>query len=287
MAVRRTLQPPVRSSPSAEGAGYIAGSVIDLHCHLLPGIDDGPRSVDAMLALARAAVAAGTEAIVATPHIDEGFGVDPFRVAGYVGEAQRTLTANGIQLDVLAGGEVDAGRWLDLTDEERDALRLGGGPYILLECPLSVAAGAFDQLVARLCSTGERILLAHPERSPTFLRQPQRLAELVRLGALTQITAGSLAGAFGTPAQKLSFALLRDGLVHDVASDAHDAGPVRPPDLRVGFEAAERALPGISAQVDWLCRDAPAAILAGAPLPVRPALPVPPPRRGFRRLLRR
>jgi protein-tyrosine phosphatase len=261
--------------------------VIDLHCHLLPGIDDGPDGVDAMLALARAAVAAGTDTIVATPHINEHFDVDPLRVAGYVEVAQRTLADHGVELQVLPGGEVDAGRWLDLSEEERDALRLGDGPYLLLECPLSVAAGAFDQLVARLCSTGQRILLAHPERSPTFLRQPQRLAELVGLGALTQITAGSLAGAFGTPAQKLGLDLLRDGLVHDVASDAHDAGPNRPPDLRLGFEAAERALPGISAQVDWLCRDAPAAILAGAPLPVRPALPVPPPRRGLRRLLGR
>jgi protein-tyrosine phosphatase len=254
--------------------------VIDLHCHLLPGVDDGPATPEDSVALARAAAAAGTETIVATPHIDGRWNLAPSELASRVEAVRMLLREAGVGIEVLVGGEIAAERWLDLTDEDRDALRLGGGPYVLLECPLSPAAGAFDHLVAHLCTHGERILLAHPERCPAFHRQPAKIAELVRLGALVQITAGSMAGDFGAPAQRLAFDLLRDGLVHDVSSDAHDAGPRRPPDMRRGFDAAEQALPGVCAQVDWLCREAPAAILTGDPLPRRPALPLPPPRRG-------
>ncbi len=153
---------------------------------------------------------------------------------------------------------------------------MGGGPYWLLESPLSVAAGPFDQYVGTLLGNGAKVLLAHPERCPTFLRDPDKLARLVYGGALTSVTAGAFAGRFGAPVREFAFAMLRDGLVHSVASDAHNVD-TRPPGLRDELDAA-----GLGALVPWLTEQVPAAILAGDRLPPSPPLPetATAPRRG-------
>jgi protein-tyrosine phosphatase len=115
------------------------------------------------------------------------------------------------------------------------------------------------------------MLIAHPERCPDFQRRPERLAELVRAGALAQVTSASLAGRFGTTVRDAALHMLAEGLVHDICSDAHDAVR-RGPDLREGLEAAERELPGAHALADWLSVDVPRAIVTGADIPRRPAV---------------
>jgi protein-tyrosine phosphatase len=259
--------------------------VIDLHSHILPGIDDGPDYLEGSLALARAAVAAGTTTIAATPHIDSRLGLRPTDRDAPLAALRAALDEQHVGLTVVAGGEIALERYLELTPEELDLLRLGDGPFLLLECPLSQAAGGFDRFLSTLLSRGVRMLLAHPERCPDFQRRPDRLADLVRSGALAQVTSASLSGRFGRTVQGAALHMLSEGLVHDLSSDAHDAA-VRGPDLREGLEAAERALPGAAALADWLAVDVPRAILDGSPTPRRPAvvLTAAPRRRGlFRR----
>jgi protein-tyrosine phosphatase len=258
--------------------------VIDLHCHLLPGVDDGPPDLDAALALARAAAAAGTRTIVATPHIDHRWGVDPHGVPAAVDRMRAALHEHHIELDVRPGGEVDLTRMTDLSPAALDAVRLGGGDYVLLESPHRDSRGAgFHTAVAQLRHRGERILLAHPERSPGFQKRPDTLRHLVDLGVLCSITSSALLGRFGSTVRSFALTLLRDGLVHNVASDAHETRR-RGPELLAGLHAAERELPGVLGQADWLTRAVPEAILDGGRLPERPPLPV---RRRGRGSLRR
>jgi protein-tyrosine phosphatase len=244
--------------------------VIDLHCHVLPALDDGPQSLAEALAMARIAVNTGTATLVATPHIDTHWRVSPLEIRPRAQSLSRSLREEGIELEVATGGEIALSRYVDLGEDELEQLRLGGGPYLLLECPLSPTAGDFDVLLARIRSRGESIVLAHPERSPLFQKEPERLVKLLEAGLLCSITAGSIRGEFGGRARLLAIELLRNGLVHNVASDCHDAQR-RTPGLDDALAYAEAELPGVSSQRDWLMRLVPAAILAGAPLPPRPA----------------
>ncbi len=259
--------------------------MIDLHSHILPGLDDGPATLEGSLELARAAVAEGTRTILATPHVDGDFGIGPEAIAAALGELRAALAEAEIPLEVLAGGEIAIWRLVDLDDETLRELALGGGPYLLVESPFSPVGGDFEPLVLDLRRRGHRVLLAHPERCPVFQRDVSRLARLLAAGALAQITAGSMAGTFGSTVQRFTSTLLREGLVSVVASDAHDTRR-RPPGLNAGFRALERELPGLSAQQPWMTEQVPAAILAGEPLPEKPPLPEPPPGllRGLRRL---
>lgn len=259
--------------------------MIDLHCHLLPGVDDGPASLDESLALARAAAAAGTRTIVVTPHIDRRWGVAPEAVPAAVERLAADLVVAHVELEVLPGGEVELGRLADMSPAQLGCVRLGGGPYVLLESPHSSAGDNFAHTVERLLAGGERLVLAHPERCPEFLRRPERLDRLVAAGAVCSVTASALLGRFGREVRELAIRMLGGGLAHNVASDGHDATN-RSPELLAGLHAAERELPGALTLADWLTCEVPKAVLAGAPLPDRPEL-APPRRRRRLRLARR
>ena len=256
--------------------------MIDLHCHLLPGIDDGPSTMEEALALARAQVAAGVELVTVTPHVDWDWPNRAQSIAAGLVELGAALEEAGIPLQVAMGAEVAMTVVPDLSDDEIAALGLGGGPRILLECPLAPGAVGFDRVVAYLRSRGHLVLLAHPERSPAFQRDPELLAGMVADGALSQITAGALVGRFGGVVQETAMDMVRRGLVHTVASDAHDALR-RPPGL---LEPSREV--GLEAMAPWWCEAAPRALLEDRPLPPAPPLPdvaAPAPRRRglFRR----
>ena len=244
---------------------------IDIHCHLLPGLDDGPGNMSEALAMAEAAVLSGTTHMVATPHIDQTWRVRPRLIAARAQALRDALRDAGIPLQVSTGAEIALSRLVDLSASELDSLRLGGGPYLLIECPLSPTAGDFDSLLMRVHARGEPIVLAHPERSPLFQQEPERLARLVAAGMLCSLTAGSLKGVFGPMVRRFSIELLRDGLVHDLSSDAHDHVG-RPPGLADALASIEDELPGIGRRREWLTQLAPAAILAGEALPEPPLL---------------
>lgn len=225
--------------------------VIDLHAHILPGVDDGPPTMHDALDLARAAVEAGTITLAATSHVNEMSELSAAAVAAGVEELRAELQRHEIPLDVRTGGEIGLSWVPRLDNAELRGLALGGGPYLLLECPLFGDARALEPTVRDLQRRGHSILLAHPERSPALQHEPERLAELIASGALVQVTAGALTGDFGEVPRRMAHDLLRDGLAHVVASDAHDVS-LRPP--------------GVGADVPrWATEEIPAAILAGEP----------------------
>jgi protein-tyrosine phosphatase len=229
--------------------------VIDLHCHVLPGLDDGPRTMSASLKMARAAVGLGVETIVATPHVSETFENRSADIREATAALTVELVRRGIPLNLRTGAEITIDKALEVDDGELTALRLGGGPYLLVECPLTRQDGKLvETLLMRVQERGHRVLLAHPERSPVFLHNIARLRRLVDEGMLTSVTAGAFTGHFGQLVRMFTMELLREGLVHDVASDAHD------------HEHRSHASLAHAARARWYTREAQAAILEGRPL---------------------
>ncbi len=257
--------------------------MIDLHSHILPGLDDGPRDIEGSLDLAREAASQGTRTIVATPHIrdDHPFPLDA--IESGVEELNGTLSAEGIDLEVVAGGEVSISMIPDLDEESLRSICLGSSPYMLVESPYTQAQEFLEHVIFHLQARGFRPLLAHPERSPSFLSDWARLERLVGREVLCSVTAMSMEGRFGQTVQRFTARMFAAGLVHDVASDAHDSRR-RAPTLLEGFQVLDRDLPGLHDQAKWFTRDAPAAVLAGEELP--PGPPRVMPRRGkLRRLV--
>jgi protein-tyrosine phosphatase len=245
--------------------------VIDLHCHILPGLDDGPANLDFSLSMARAAVEAGTQLIVATPHIRADFDVDPAEIEPRVDLFNDRLQRERLPLRVLPGAEIGWASASDLDDAQLARLSLGSGRRILLESPYGKRPVDLEGIVAGLADRGFQVVLAHPERCPLFQRDPERLRKLVAGGALCSITAGSMQGSFGDTVRTFTIEMLRGGLVHDVASDAHDHIH-RPPALVDGFEDMKVDLPGIERHAPWYTVTSPVAILAGNPIPAAPVL---------------
>jgi protein-tyrosine phosphatase len=238
--------------------------MIDLHCHVLPGIDDGPKTIEDSVALARAAAAAGTQTIVATSHVSWHYPNESATIARLTREVNERLALEGIALEILTGAEIAMTRASEIEADEIRRLTLGGGPWVLLEPPFSPMATGLDGVVAQLRAAGHQVLLAHPERCPAFHREPEALEGLIRAGALSSITAGSLVGRFGGQVRRFARELVAEGLVHNVASDAHDELK-RPPGTH-----AELVEAGFEELSDWLTRDVPAAILGGEEIPARP-----------------
>ena len=257
--------------------------MIDLHAHILPALDDGPPDLDASAEMAAAAVAAGTRVMAATSHVNRGFGLRAEQLAAARALVVERLAADGIPLEVVQGGEVALSRAGDLGDEELRGLTLGGSRWVLLECPLSPAAPSMEPAVTALRRRGFEVLLAHPERSPGFMRGPGPLERLLALGAIAQVTSGSFAGEFGDTVRRAAFSLLERGLVHVLASDGHGARH-RPPEPGRALAAFEQRYEreDARAQFEWMASSAPGALLAAEPLPERPEPP-----RAPRGLLRR
>jgi protein-tyrosine phosphatase len=250
-------------------------AVIDLHSHILPGLDDGAGDIEVSLGMARIAVEAGVQTMAATPHVNFDYGVESESVMSRVGELNVALARAGIALAVLPGAEISMPRAAQLSDAELESFCLGGGRTLLIESPYVKGVGYVEELLFDLQLRGFRVLLAHPERCPTFQDDPDRLRRIVERDIYCAVNTGALAGGFGRTVRAFAMDLLRGGLVHCIASDAHDEVR-RPPGLLAGFEAADEELPGVAAQADWYTRAAPSALIAGKRLPPRPELPEPP-----------
>jgi len=238
--------------------------VIDLHCHVLPGIDDGPETIEGSVALARAAANLGVRTLVATPHVSPRFPNRPEKILGLVEELRARLATEELVLDLVPGAEIAPSQLSEIDPLELPGLRLGKGPWLLLESPFNPTGPRLGPAVQGLHTRGFRVLLAHPERCPAFHRDPAELQSLVQAGVLTPITAGALVGRFGGRVREFALQLVRAGMVHSVASDAHDRAQ-RPPGM-----ASELQRAGLSRFADWLTYEVPAAILNGAEIPPRP-----------------
>ncbi len=250
--------------------------MIDLHCHILPAIDDGARTLDEAVAMCRAAAADGCSALVATPHQRRAAWWNCDRDA--LRELRRSLAAAIADelpgLSILGGGEIRVdGEILAETEAlaaaaRRDAgtglMALAGSRYLLLEfAPGEVPEAAAD-LVHELSVAGWRPILAHPEHIPWLAGELGNVERLVALGACCQVTAMSVTGDFGRRAQAVALRLIEAGLAHFVASDAHDLER-RPP----GLSRARRAIAARwgEALADRLCTANPRAVIEDRPLP--------------------
>ena len=258
--------------------------MIDLHCHALPGIDDGPETIADAVALVRAAAAAGTHTIVATPHVNRLYANSAATIAACMENLNEHLASAGIAVEVRPGAEIALTRIAGIDPEQLARLGLGGGPWLLVEPPFTPVAGNLDALLLDVQRQGHRVVIAHPERCAAMRRDPKMLGSLVRAGMLTSVTAASLVGSFGDEARRFALALAREELLHNVASDAHDHS-ARPPGM-----AAELDRAGLGGLAQWLTQAVPAAILDGEDaIPRRPstgALPIKTARRRRWPLLR-
>lgn len=243
--------------------------MIDLHCHVLPGVDDGPGDPREALALARAAAAGGVRVLAATPHCRADHpDVRPIELAGRCRALNSLLLDDGIAVDVVPGGECDLAWAEAATDEELALVSLEQrGTDLLVETPYGELSPDFEERLLALAGRGPRVLLAHPERSESLRAEPRRVAGLVDDGVLVQVTARSMLPGDDSPPASAARELLGTGVAHVLASDAHGAGGPAPQDLAAGVAAA-RDLAG--ARADWMASDVPAAILAGEPLPPPP-----------------
>ena len=198
-------------------------SFVDIHCHILPGLDDGARDWDETLAMARQAVAQGVRRVIATPHQSGQFPANtPDRILARVFEAQERLRIAGITLELLPGADVRVTEHLIAKLAYNEIMTLGNlGKHLLLELPPDLAL-SLDELLYELELRGVRSILSHPERNTALQADTALLKRLVSQGCLLQVTAGSFLDRFGRAARRTAFRLLHDGLVHIVASDAHN-----------------------------------------------------------------
>jgi protein-tyrosine phosphatase len=241
-------------------------NVIDLHTHILPGLDDGVATVEEACELARLAAAEGVTAIVATPHVREDYPTTPAQMESAVRRLRQELQDAGIEVDVLPGGEIALERLPLLGQEDLVRFSLAqSGRYVLLEFPYVGWPLALETSLWKLQAAGLVPIIAHPERNREVQERADRLAPLVAAGALVQITAASVDGRLGRSAQRTAHALLKDGTAHVIASDAHGAA-IREAGLADAVASVDDA-----ALAHYLTVDVPAAVVAGAPLPVRPA----------------
>ena len=212
--------------------------MIDIHTHVLPGVDDGVRSEDEAIEFARVAVADGVRTLVATPHCREGFFVNErAQVLDAVAALRTLLAVSGVALELLPGAEVHLCE--DLVARVRDGRAptlADNGKTLLLELSMSQYPVEIERVVFELRLAGLVVVFAHPERIRFFQDDVARYETLVRQGSYGQITTGSLLGQFGEPTRRFSEQLVRRRLVHVIASDSHNVRG-RPPTLRAAVEA--------------------------------------------------
>ncbi|HEY7397006.1 MAG TPA: CpsB/CapC family capsule biosynthesis tyrosine phosphatase [Gaiellaceae bacterium] len=244
--------------------------MIDLHSHVLPGIDDGAEDLDEALEICRAAASDGIEVLAATPHVRHDHPTTPEQMEAAL-ELVRDAAAETVQL--VPGGELDLAE-LGRPAEELRRFGLGGNPgCLLVETPYHGWPLDIALRLERLRADGFTAVLAHPERNPDVQERPGLLAPLVESGALVQVTAASVDGRLGRAPQRCFRRLLDEHLVHLIASDAHG------PSVRaMGIGAAARSLDD-ERLARWLTDDVPRAIVESRTVPPRP--PVGRPRRWW------
>lgn len=239
--------------------------MIDLHCHILPGVDDGARTIDDSVAMARMAAAAGTKTIVATPHM-----LHPqFHVPGPLArvkleEVRAALAEAKVEIEVVLAGEIHwagdvpallaSGELLPLCESRK---------YILFELPSSHVPGPFREVCWRFQLAGIFPVLAHPERNAGLAADVESIRPYRDAGIPIQVTAMSLTGDFGRRARKVAETWLSEGLVDLVASDGHSCRS-RPPVLDQAARIV-RKVAGPTAE-DWVLREVPRRLLAGEPV---------------------
>jgi protein-tyrosine phosphatase len=242
--------------------------MVDVHCHILPGLDDGPEDIGVSLAMAETAIAEGITHVVATPHSSNRYYFEYSRVRELREELQARI---GNRLVLATGCD------FHLSPENLDALRadaprfcINQHDFLLVEFNEFSIPPSMDQTLHEIQLWGLRPVITHPERNAILRLQTARLAKWARLGCFIQVTAGSLTGVFGSGAQKDALRWLADGLVHIVASDAHNTRG-RPLKLQPAFELVREQFGEEKARALFV--ENPMAAFEGRDLPYVPSLP--------------
>jgi len=198
--------------------------MIDIHSHILYGLDDGAKELANSIEMAKQAVSEGVTAIIATPHHKHPSFQNPKDVVlNRINELQTELKKQNIPLEIFPGQEIRLfGELAETIDKSQDLLTLNHSEYVLIEFPSSSIPRYTEQLFYDLMVKGYTPIVAHPERNAEIAENTDKLYRLIKNGALSQVTAASVAGLFGKKTQKLSLNLLEHQQAHFVASDAHN-----------------------------------------------------------------
>jgi len=243
--------------------------MIDIHAHILPGMDDGAADLEESLAMCQVALEDGIELIAATPHSWNGqFTNHPAQILEKIRELNADLKAKRFNLEVLPGMEVRVVPHFGDLYSQGEILALNQGKYFLVEFHPFSAPPGFHALVSLLWSLGHGVILGHPEKNLAIQQNPGYVAALLThfrsWEMLVQVSADSLTGEAGPDAARVARTLLKQGLVHVIASDAHGALQ-RGPRLSSAVRAAEEMV-----EPEWvqkMVRDIPLAVLRGSPFP--------------------
>jgi protein-tyrosine phosphatase len=239
--------------------------VVDLHHHLLPGLDDGAPDLATTLKMARMAADDGITHVVCTPHANARYPFDAERNRGLLAEVRQTIADAGIRLILGSGCDFHLS-----YDNVRDALAnprrytVNGGEYLLVELPDYALPPTLEETFYSLRLGGMTPILTHPERNPSLQQDDSRLKDWIRDGLLTQVTASSVLGLMGRKAQKMAERMLADRWVHFLATDAHNIS-TRVPKMRGARDHVAARCGEQYAQK--LCTENPQAVFDSRPLP--------------------
>ncbi len=239
--------------------------MVDIHSHLLPGLDDGSPDMETSIAMARMAAADGITHMVCTPHANHRYPYDPFRVEDLIANLRARLADAGIPLQLARGADFHL-TYENIQEALADPARfsIAGRGYIMTELPEYGSFSSFDETYYELRLAGMTPVLTHPERNPTLQDNRSKLNDWLRLGVLVQVTANSVLGQMGKKAQRMSFDLLEKKLVHFIATDAHNTTS-RPPKLRETYDLVSKRYGRDYAET--LCKSNPMYAFEGKAIP--------------------
>ena len=235
--------------------------MIDIHCHILPGLDDGPSNMDKAVAMALAAVRSGTSRIIATPHFNNGvFDVSKEMVKASVGVFTGVLEEKKIGLEVLPGAEIRISPDICSLLDQGELLSLGASKYYLFELPDLFIKDGIIEMLRQLRQREVIPVIAHPERNRTIQRHPEMIPEFIFENVLFQITGKSMTGGNGKHCFKIAWNMVKEGEAHFVASDGHGLRH-RLPCLGGAVKAVKKA--GGKKAVRTIFEENPAKIVGG------------------------
>jgi protein-tyrosine phosphatase len=239
--------------------------MVDLHHHLLPGLDDGPKDLETSIEMARVAAEDGITHVVATPHASGRYTFEPALIAERVATLREAIAAQRIPLTIATGCDFHLS-----YDNVQDAVQnprkytLNGTDYLLVELPDHGLPPNVSETFYELQLAGMVPILTHPERNPTLQMDHERLARWMRNGVLVQITTSSILGQMGSKAQKMAHHLLANRWVHFISTDAHNLKS-RPPKMRAAHDLVARKYG--TGYAHSLCTANPQAVFDGSALP--------------------
>ena len=229
--------------------------MIDIHCHILPDIDDGPKTFAESVAMARIAAQDGIACIVATPHLNEKL-YDPVEITRRVAWLNHLLRQEKLPLTIMAGADVS----VVFRPDQVAGFTINETSYILVEFPHSHLPKNAKDILFQFVVSGYKPIITHPERNPTITGNPRALLDLLGDDMYVQITAGSLTGEFGKDCRQCAVHLLQAGAVDVIASDGHST-TYRKPVLSGGMQVAAEVVGAEAAQ--RMVFSTPARIIAG------------------------